>query len=135
SQYLSVYTALAFGWLDRDGYTLPDTVTEKLQGYLQKMLDREDEMSLDKTLKAGALAALALSSKEEMQDGEVANLVAQRHDLLLFGKALLMSAAVAVDDRESATTMMEALFSHAEESAGQLSFNEQRSDSYARLLD
>src|SRR5699024_1925496 len=33
SQYLSVYTALAFGWLDRDGYTLPDTVTEKLQGY------------------------------------------------------------------------------------------------------
>src|SRR5699024_3399727 len=52
-----------------------------------------------------------------------------------FGKALLMSAAVAVDDRESATTMMEALFSHAEESGGQLSFNEQRSDSYARLID
>src|SRR5699024_11195097 len=85
SQYLSVYTALAFGWLDKGGYTLPESVTEKLHAYLQEMLDREDKASLDKTLRAGVLAALASSSKAKVQAGEVADLVAQRHDLLLFG--------------------------------------------------
>src|SRR5699024_4152893 len=107
SQYLSVYTALAFGWLDKSGYTLPESVTEKLHAYLQEMLDREDKASLDKTLRAGVLAALASSSKAKVQAGEVADLVAQRHDLLLFGKALLMSAAVAVEDQEIASIMME----------------------------
>src|SRR5690625_4447354 len=136
SDYLSVYTALAFTWLDHAGYALPDKVAEKLRGYLQEtLLGREDDAPIDKTVKAGAFAALAQSSPRQLEMGEVADLAAHRHELLLFGNALLLSAAVAVDDKESATALLETIFSHAEESGGTLSFNEQRSDGYARLLD
>src|SRR5699024_6677195 len=84
--------------------------------------------------RAGALAALATWPEADVDAGDVADLIAHMHDLNLFGKAMLLQAAVAVEDQESADTIAHALFASAEVSSCQISFNESRSDGYASLL-
>ncbi len=130
SPYLSVYTALAFHWLAQAGHAIPPDVQARLQGYLRKHV--LDAASADPVLRAGALAALAPAG--EVRPGEVTGMLPQLPELGLFGRALLLDAALDTDDRASAGSIVRSLLSSAEESAGEISFNELRSDAYASLL-
>ena len=68
SPYLSVYTALAFGWLRQEGYEVPEQVEANLHEYLSTMLRQEVFPSfytkgMASSVRAVALAALAEAGK------------------------------------------------------------------------
>ncbi len=130
SPYLSVYTALALHWLAQAGHTVSPEVQAGLLDYLRKHV--LDAAGTDPVLRAGALAALAPAGG--LRPGEVAGMLPQLPELGLFGRAMLLDAALDAGDRSSARSIVRSLLSSAEESAGEISFNEQRSDAYAALL-
>lgn len=135
SDYLSVYTALAFGWLHQAGHTPPADVEKKLWGYLEKNVMAGD--SANKTaplLQAATLAAQAAVPHRSVQTNAVAGMLPELPRLPLFGQALLLQAAVASGDKTSADRIVESLFSFSEESAGKLSFSEKHTDRYAEVL-
>lgn len=136
SPYLSVYTALAFNWLQRAGNTVPANVREKLDSYLRQQIlggkDRAINADTAPVLKAGALAALAGSGK--LEKGAVAAMLPQLQQLDVFGQGLLLQAALDQHDVPSAKAIVEAILAHGETSAGSLSLNERQSDAYAEIL-
>lgn len=133
SPYLSVYTALAFNWLERDGHAAPADVRERLNDYLRtQILDRTDPDGAWLVLRAGALAALAPTGT--VPAGAVAGMLPKLHKLDLFGQSLLLDAALDTHDQASARQIAKSLFSYAEESGGEISFNEQDGDDYVSLL-
>ncbi len=135
SPYLSVYTALAFDWLADAGHAPPPGARAKLWHYLRTdILGKGGDKPAARVLRAGALAALAMGPDGMLPAGAVAGMLPQLHRLSLFGQALLLDAAVAAGDRTSADAILKSLFSHAEESAGGLSFNEREEGAYVELL-
>ncbi|MEO8803361.1 MAG: alpha-2-macroglobulin family protein [Rudaea sp.] len=133
SPYLSVYTALAFNWLERDGHAPPADVRERLNGYLRThILGGADDADIWLVLRAGALASLAPTGT--LPKGAVAAMLPKLHKLDLFGQAMLLDAALDTHDHDSARQIAKSLFSYAEESGGEISFNEQVSDDYYSLL-
>lgn len=135
SKYLSVYTALAFDWLETAGHTPPARVKTRLWKYIHDhVVDGQDDKPGARTLQAGALAALAMSADDKLPDGAVTGMLPKLREMRLFGQALLLDAAVASEDRKSADKILESLFSHAEESAGQISFNEREEGAYVDFL-
>ncbi|MGH8191099.1 MAG: MG2 domain-containing protein [Rhodanobacteraceae bacterium] len=135
SPYLSVYTALAFDWLEDAGHTPPAMTRERLWGYLHKqILDKSGEGAAAPVLRAGAMAALAMSPDGKLPAGAVAGMLPDLHKLRLFGQALLLDAAIASRDRTSADAIAKSLLSYAEESAGKISFNEQLEGVYLDIL-
>lgn len=135
SKYLSVYTALAFDWLDEAGHAPPSRPRAKLLDYLREhVLKADDDKPEARVLRAATLAALALSRDGKVPDGAVAGMLDDVRHMRLFGQAMLLQAAVAQGQRESADRVLEALFTHAEESGGSISFNEREAGLYADLL-
>lgn len=139
SPYLSVYTALAFDWLDAAGHPVPPLVEQHLRAYLRtQILDGGNgnggnaDAAAAPILRAGAMAALAL--RGELPAGTVAGMLPQLPRLDLFGQALLLDAALGSHDQASARSIVQSLLSHAEESAGELSFNEDEGGAYVDLL-
>ena len=138
SPYLSVYTALAFDWLAAADHPVPATVQARLRGYLHKQIldktpgDGHDDGAAAPILRAGALAALAPGGT--LPAGAVAGMLPQLPKLDLFGQALLLEAALDTHDHASARTIVKSLLSHAEESAGEISFNEDEPGAYLDLL-
>ncbi|MEY2152549.1 MG2 domain-containing protein [Rhodanobacter sp. 115] len=135
SPYLSVYTALAFDWFEEAGHPVPASVREHLQGYLQQKIlakgANPDDVAAP-VLRAGAMAALAPSGK--LPAGAVAGMLPELPKLRLFGQALLLDAALGTHDHASAQVIVKSLLSHAEESAGEISFNEDEPGIYLDLL-
>lgn len=135
SPYLSAYTALAFSWMRQLGYTPPTQVEEKLWQYLESnLLNASANLAAAPILRAAVLAAQAASPNRPLTKGVVAAMLPERRELQLFGQALLMQAAIGSKDKASADTLLETLFSYANESAGKISFNERSSDLYSDLL-
>lgn len=135
SPYLSVYTALAFDWLDDAGHRPPEPVRQKLWGYLKDdILNKTGDGAAAPVLRAGAMAALAMSAGDKLASGTVAGMIPQLHKLRLFGQALLLDAAIASHDRKSADAITKSLLSYAEESAGEISFNEREEGVYLDIL-
>ena len=113
SEYLSVYTALAFDWVEDAGHQPPQQVRQNLWGYLHKDILAKGNDDGDKpaapVLRAGALAALALSPDGGLPDGAVAGMLPNLHGLRLFGQALLLDAAIGSHDRKSADAIVKSL--------------------------
>ncbi|HET6588089.1 MAG TPA: hypothetical protein VFG67_10015, partial [Oleiagrimonas sp.] len=135
SKYLSVYTALVFDWFEDAGHEPPPLVRERLWIYLHaQILGGGGADRAAPVLRAGAMAALAMSPNGNLPDGAVAGIVPALPRMRLFGQALLLDAAVASHDRASADTIAKSLLNHAEESAGEISFNQHREFAYADIL-
>ncbi len=135
SPYLSVYTALAFDWLQAAGHAVPADVRSNLNGYLNNVIldaGPDDFEHNAPILKAGAMAVLALQGK--LPQGQVAGLMPKLQRLNLFGKSLLLQAALAVHDTKSAQRITQAILAHAEETGGSISFQETWADAYSSLL-
>lgn len=139
SPYLSAYTAMAFHWLRRSGYTIPSTVEENLQQYLLTLLRRDDFPSfytkgMASSVRAVALAALSASGKLTAED--IYRYRAHVPQMDLFGKAHFLTAAVNVleaDDSLIEQTLT-TLLSHAGQSGGKFQFSEAWDDSYRYIL-
>lgn len=136
--YLSAYTALAFNWMRKSGYKIPQEVENKLHGYLDNFLKQDTypdfyDKGMASTVRAVALAALAENNKITLADLErYRPHVAQ---MSLFGKTYFVQAAMHVKDSENfVTEASKLILSHANQSGGKFTFNEQLDDSYSRIL-
>lgn len=138
SPYLSAYTALAFNWLRKSGYTVPETVEKSLHLYLDKMLKRDVlpdfySKGMASTVRAVALAALAESGNVTISDlNRYKEHVGQ---MSLFGKAQYMTAAIRVKGGERlAADVCNTILSQANQTGGKFIFSEDLDLSYARIL-
>lgn len=130
SDYLSAYTALGFDWLREAGHEPPATVNTRLLAYLRKHVLGGKWL----VLQAATMAALAEAPDGKLPQGAVAGMLPKLPQMRLFGQALLLDAAVATHDRASADAIAKSLLNHAEESAGEVSFNQHREFDYADIL-
>ncbi len=136
--YLSAYTAMAFSWLKKDGYTIPADVEKKLHDYLLNFL-RQDvapdfyQGGMTSTVRAVALAALAKEGKITADD--VTRYTPHLKNMSLFGKAHYMQAALTFENtKPSAKTAADMIFASGNETGGKFMFSETLDDGYLRLL-
>lgn len=136
--YLSAYTALAFNWLKKSGYVVPEEVENKLHVYLDNFLKQDTypdfyDQGMASTVRAVALAALAENGKITLADLErYRPHVAQ---MSLFGKTYFVQAAMHVKDAESyVADVSKLILSAANQSGGKFTFSETLDDSYSRIL-
>jgi uncharacterized protein YfaS (alpha-2-macroglobulin family) len=136
--YLSAYTALGFNWLRTMGQTVPETVEQSLQAYLQRFLKQDVAPSyydpgMASTVRAVALAALADQGKVTLADLE--RYTSHVPQMSLFGKTHYLLAAVKLKASPAGTRkVVDDILSHANQSGGKVTFNETLDDSYKRLL-
>jgi uncharacterized protein YfaS (alpha-2-macroglobulin family) len=138
SPYLSAYTALAFNWLAEAGYTIPETVQNKLHEYLLTLL-RKNVMpdfyskGMASTTRAVALAALAKHHKITIRDIRRYQRHVRRMDL--FGKSQFLAAALEVPGTgRIRTSVVNMILAHANQTAGKVSFTENLETGYKRIL-
>jgi uncharacterized protein YfaS (alpha-2-macroglobulin family) len=135
SPYLSAYTALAFHWLRERGHQVPASVVSRLHDYLREFLKTDAfpdfyTRGMSSTVRAVALAALALEGSLDRSDLERYRSHVQNMDL--FGKShfLMAAKALGVDARE----VEESILAHSNRTGGKLSFTESVDDGYTRIL-
>lgn len=136
--YLSAYTAMAFTWLKKDGYSIPTDVEKKLHDYLLNFLRQDTapdfyQSGMTSTVRAVALAALATEGKITADD--ISRYHPHLKEMSLFGKAHFMQAALHFDTAQ--TVVKEAadmIFAAGSESGGKFMFSETLDDGYLRLL-
>jgi uncharacterized protein YfaS (alpha-2-macroglobulin family) len=136
--YLSAYTAMGFNWLRNMGQTIPETVEQSLQAYLQRFLKQDVAPSyynpgMTSTVRAVALAALADQNRITLSD--IARYEPHVAKMSLFGKTHYLLAAIKLNAPEQVTRpVVDDILGHASQSGGKVTFNETLDDSYRRLL-
>ena len=141
--YLSAYTALAFNWLKKSGYSIPKEVESKLHKYLANFLKQDSypdfyNQDMASTVRAVALAALAENNAAGNTNITLADLERYRPHVArmsLFGKTYFVQAAMRVQGSDKyVTEVTNLILSHANQSGGKFTFSEQLDDSYSRIL-
>lgn len=136
--YLSAYTALAFEWLKKDGYKIPDNVYNGLQDYLLNFLKQDAapdfyQAGMKSTVRAVALSALAKSGKIDASD--IARYRPHLKEMSLFGKANFLDAALTFNTtKDAAREAADMIFAAGNETGGKFMFSETIDDGYARIL-
>lgn len=136
--YLSAYTALAFEWLKKDGYKVPENVDTALQDYLLNFLKQDAapdfyQDGMKSTVRAVALSALAKSGK--ITSADVSRYRPHLKEMSLFGKANFLDAALTFpDQKDAAREAADMILASGNETGGKFIFSEQLDDGYARLL-
>ena len=142
SPYLSAYTAMGLVWLRDAGYTVPDTVEQKLHAYLKTYL-RRDETNLTNQERAmhgmrssiRAVALAALAARKQVDLAEVNRFRSHWENMDLFGKAHYLQAANALGAPEGEVLVMtQNLLSYSVQSGGKFQFNETLVPGYAQML-
>ena len=136
--YLSAYTAIAFNWMRKSGYQVPEQVESKLQAYLGNLLKNDAvptfySPTMTSTVRAVALAALAERGKADLADLERY----QPHvkDMALFGKSYFLQASLAIAGGEKyAPDVAKMILAASKQTGGKFVFNETWDDSYTRIL-
>ncbi len=136
--YLSAYTALAFNWLRKSGYRIPEQVENKLHTYLHNLLKNDAvpdfySEGMTSTVRAVALAALAERGNVALADLERYRPHVSKMSLL--GKSHFLQAALALPGGEQyAPDVAKMMLASANETSGKFVFSEQWDDSYTRIL-
>ena len=136
--YLSAYTAIAFNWMRKSGYKVPEDVEAKLQGYLSNLLKNDSvpnfySPTMTSTVRAVALAALAQRGKADLTDLERY----QPHvkEMSLFGKSYFLQATLSIAGGEKyAPDVATMILATSNQTGGKFVFNEVWDDSYTRIL-
>lgn len=136
--YLSAYTALAFNWFKQLGYKIPELVERNLHNYLKAFLKQNNAPefysdSMLATTRAVALAALAEHNSITASDLE--RLRGFLPQMSLLGQAYYLQAALEVPESKAlANTIWQQIMSHADQTAGKLTFTQTLDDGYLRIL-
>ncbi len=136
--YLSAYTAIAFNWMRKSGYAVPEQVETKLQDYLVNLLKNDAvpnfySPTMTSTVRAVALAALAERGKADLSDLE--RYQPRVKDMSLFGKSYFLQASLAIaGDEKYAPDVAKMILATANQTGGKFVFNEVWDDSYSRIL-
>ncbi len=136
--YLSAYTAIAFNWLRKSGYQVPEQVENKLHTYLSNLLKNDNvpdfySEGMTSTVRAVALAALAERKKADLSDLERYQPYVKK--MSLFGKSYFLQAALAIKNGEKyAPDVAKMILATSNETGGKFVFSETWDDSYSRIL-
>ena len=136
--YLSAYTALAFEWLKKDGYKIPENVDSALQDYLLNFLKQDAapdfyQAGMKSTVRAVALSALAKSGK--ITSSDIERYRPHLKEMSLFGKANFLDAALTfTNQKDAAKEAADMILASGNETGGKFMFSEALDDGYARLL-
>ncbi|MFZ1983182.1 MAG: hypothetical protein WAU91_02140, partial [Desulfatitalea sp.] len=136
--YLSAYTALAFTWLRRDGYAVPEAVEQPLLAYLETLLKKEAvpdfySKGMAASVRAVALAALADHGRTAAADLE--RYRGHMKQMSLFGLAHYLQAALQTKGADTlAADAFKRLMAHSDQSSGHIVFSEQLDSGFSRLL-
>ena len=136
--YLSAYTAIAFNWMRKSGYHVPEQVESKLQEYLANLLKNDSVPSfysstMTSTVRAVALAALAERGKANLAD--IQRYQPHVKDMSLLGKSYFLQATLAVPGAEGfAPDVAKMILATSNQTGGKFVFNETWDDSYNRIL-
>ncbi len=136
--YLSAYTAIAFNWMRKSGYAVPEQVENKLQTYLSNLLKNDAvpdfyTEGMTSTVRAVALAALAERGKADLADLERYRPHVKK--MALFGKSYFLQAALAMKGGEAyAAEVTKMILAASSETGGKFVFSEPWDDSYTRIL-
>ena len=136
--YLSAYTAIAFNWMRKSGYHVPEQVESKLQEYLANLLKNDSVPSfysstMTSTVRAVALAALAEQGKANLAD--IQRYQPHVKDMSLLGKSYFLQATLAVPGAEGfAPDVAKMILATSNQTGGKFVFNETWDDSYSRIL-
>lgn len=136
--YLSAYTALAFNWMRKSGYKVPEQVENKLQTYLSNLLKNNAvpdfySEGMTSTVRAVALAALAERGKADLADLQRYQPHAKK--MSLFGKSYFLQAAMAIKGgMKYAPDIAKMILAMSNETGGKYVFSETLDDSYTRIL-
>jgi alpha-2-macroglobulin len=136
--YLSAYTAIAFNWMRKSGYKVPEDVEAKLQSYLSNLLKNDSVPSfysptMTSTVRGVALAALAERGRADLADLERY----QPHvkQMSLFGKSYFLQATLAIEGGEKySADIAKMILATSNQTGGKFVFNEVWDDSYTRIL-
>jgi len=138
SPYLSAATALGFNRLRSAGFTVPEDVEKRLDGYLQALLRSNTTPSFYSEGMVSSVRAVALQALAERQKVTLSDL--QRYEkyipqMDLFGLAAYLDAAVKVKSADNlARKIAGEILSHANQSGGQFHFSERWDDGYSQML-
>ncbi|HEU5047174.1 MAG TPA: MG2 domain-containing protein [Rickettsiales bacterium] len=136
--YLSAYTAIAFTWLRRDGYHVPQEVESKLADYLSDLLRNNSvpdfySEGMSSTVRAVALAALA--ENDTLEQGSIERYRSFVPKMSLFGKANFLEAALkAGAKQEIVDDVVRQILATSNETGGKFIFSETLDDGYVRIL-
>ncbi len=133
--YLSAYTSLAFNWLRKDGYAVPEEVEKRLDNYLLNLLKHDTtpdfyQEGMRSSVRAVALAALAERGKVTRQDVE--RYQPAMKGMSLFGKAQYLAASLSTGVPGAQTG--NAILAHANQTGGKFIFSETLDSGYTRIL-
>jgi len=138
--YLSAYTALAFGWLRERGVEVAAPVEEKLLAYLKELLRKDvapDYYTADMTASVRATALAALAQRGQVTLRDIERLRPRYKTMGLFGDAMLMQAALSLQDASSeklADELADIMMAHSNQTSGKFLFSEERGEGYDRML-
>jgi len=136
--YLSAYTALAFQWLKKAGYQVPQVVDQKLNSYLDRLLRENIFPGYWNNNMAASVRSVVLAARAESGRLRLTDLQRFRPHLAqmdIFGKAHFLQAALKTQGGEG--EVMEAsrqLLASASQSGGKFQLSEQWNDAYAHML-
>jgi uncharacterized protein YfaS (alpha-2-macroglobulin family) len=138
SPYLSAYTAIAFNWLKKAGYTVSKNVEDKLHAYLLELLRKDlvpDFYSegMASSVRAVALAALAQNNKLSAED--VTRYQQHLPQMSLFGKSYYLQAVSLVGNKNIEKEVLDKILSHANETGGKFSFYENLDTYFTRIME
>ena len=138
SPYLSAYTALAFGWLERTGLRLPARVVSRLEDYLSTLLRKDVLPEFFDRGMASSVRAVALDALARRGAASAEDVLRHRPHLAhmsVFAKAHYLDAAWRLLGRHPAVDeAVAALLAHGQESAGRIAFSEDVDAGGAHLL-
>lgn len=136
--YLSAYTALAFIWLTKAGFTPPQAVITNLDNYLSEMLKNSNlpnYYSEEMTSTVRAVALSALSQKGKVSNDDLERYHPSLNKMSLFGKAAYLRAAVEVGSNENLVQeITNKILASANQTGGKFIFNETLSGDWNRIL-
>lgn len=136
--YLSAYTALAFTWLEKSGYTVPVQVKDNLTKYLLGFLRNKtapDYYQDGMTSSVRAVILAALKDSGQIKKDDVLRFRPELKNMSLFGKAHFAQAAFAFPEtKDAAKEALTLILSSGMESGGKFSLNETWHDGYERIL-
>ncbi len=138
SPYLSAYTALALNWLRTSGQTAPEIMENKLHDYLSLLLRKNvmpDFYSKGMASSVRAVALAALAKRGKITRSDIRRYQRHVNSMDLFGKAMFLSAALQIPGTgEIRAEVAEMILSHANQTSGKISFNEELDSGYKRIL-
>lgn len=137
--FLSAFTAVAFGWLEKDGYSIDKTVEEKLIKYLDGLLERDvynDYYTPDLVATIRALILEAKGLQGTLTIDDIQRYYPHVNRMGVFGRASFLRAVLSISNTEEiAENLVKDLLGFMSETATKITWSADIPSGSTRILD